>query len=105
MRTWEDARAADVAPQWLAFRQRWRAELATTLAARHTQDFCPRLEALVRDSDTLWTPDQQQLLADNHRHWTRLLVRLGDSLRAADREDVCSGQGVPVLVDTRGGRL
>src|SRR3546814_20003938 len=75
LRTWEDARAADVAPQWLAFRQRWRAELATTMAARHTQDFCPGLEALVSDGETRWTPDQQQLFADNRRNWTRLPVR------------------------------
>src|SRR3546814_20095338 len=58
LRTWEDARAADVATQWLAFRLRSRAEMATTLAARQTPAFCSPLAALVRDGDTLWTYDQ-----------------------------------------------
>lgn len=68
--------------QWLAFRQRWRTELAAILAERHGSDFCPRLEALIRDGDTLWTLRQQQMFADNRRHWTQLFVRLGATLTA-----------------------
>lgn len=85
LRTWIAASPpADEA--WLAFRRHWREQLAQTLQARTTPAFCTQLDHLVRDGDALWTPSQQQVFADNRRHWIELFATLGPMLSDSQRQ-------------------
>jgi hypothetical protein len=82
---WNDMRP-QVAAQWLAFRRRWRDELAATLAQRGGSEFCPRLQRLITASDSLWTAQQQRDFAANRQSWLQLFATLAPTLTQAQRE-------------------
>lgn len=74
------------AAAWLDFRRRWRTALEEALAHRQQADFCPRLQTLLVDGDTLWTPEQRTLFAANRTAWIDLLMALAPSLDAEQRQ-------------------
>lgn len=84
-RAWNAARPLTAA-DWLAFRQRWRDELAQTLADRRHEAFCPRLRALLVDGGALQTAEQRARSADNRRRWIDFFMATGASATPGQRE-------------------
>jgi hypothetical protein len=85
LREHSDARPS-IAPEWLAYRQRRRAELATLLGQRQAADFCPALTALLLDGERLWTDEQKQAFAADRAQWLALWAELAPGLTAEQRE-------------------
>ncbi len=75
-----------IAPAWLAYRQRRRAELATILEQRQSADFCPALTGLLLDGEALWTDEQKKVFAADRAQWLALFAELAPTLTAEQRE-------------------
>ncbi len=75
-----------IAPEWLAYRQRWRAELATILEQRQSADFCPALTGLLLDGETLWTEEQKEAFTADRAQWLALFAELAPTLTGEQRK-------------------
>lgn len=62
--------------QWIANRAHWQALFSQAMDQRHNSDFAQRIETLLVDRESLWTPAYRQANANAEVQARRLLVDL-----------------------------
>ena len=72
--------------QWIANRAHWQAQFSAAMAQRQSTDFAPRIEALLVDRESLWTPAYRQAFSDTEAQARSLLVDLMDQSSANQRQ-------------------
>ncbi|OLF55359.1 DUF6279 family lipoprotein [Pseudomonas chlororaphis] len=71
---------------WIANRANWQAQFSAALEQRQSGDFGPRIERLLVDRESLWTPAYRQAFAHNEQAARSLLVDLIAASTPAQRE-------------------
>lgn len=84
IREWHGARPS-IARDWLAYRLRWRDELAAALKKRKEAAFCDRITALLFDGDALWTEAQRKTFDADRTQWLQMLSALQPTLSAEQK--------------------
>jgi len=72
--------------QWIANRAHWQAQFSAAMAQRQSADFAPRIETLLVDRESLWTPAYRQAFSDTEAQARSLLVDLMDQSTAEQRQ-------------------
>ena len=62
--------------QWIANRAHWQAQFSAAVEQRHAADFAQRIEALLVNRESLWTPAYRQAYASTEQAARSLLVDL-----------------------------
>ncbi|RON11491.1 hypothetical protein BK659_01410 [Pseudomonas brassicacearum] len=62
--------------QWIANRAHWQALFSAAVEQRHNSDFAQRIETLLVDRETLWTPAYRQAYANTEAQARSLIVDL-----------------------------
>lgn len=73
--TWSNA-LGDQNRQWIANRAQWQAQFSAAVAQRQASDFPQRIETLLVNRETLWTPAYRQAYANTETQARGLLVDL-----------------------------
>ena len=72
--------------QWIANRAHWQAQFSAAMAQRQSADFAQRIETLLVDRESLWTPAYRQAFSDTEAQARSLLVDLMDQSTAEQRQ-------------------
>lgn len=72
--------------QWIANRAHWQAQFSAAMAQRQSTDFASRIETLLVDRESLWTPAYRQAFSDTEAQARSLLVDLMDQSSAEQRQ-------------------
>ena len=72
--------------QWIANRAHWQAQFSAAMAQRQSADFASRIETLLVDRESLWTPAYRQAFSDTEAQARSLLVDLMDQSSANQRQ-------------------
>ncbi|AKA26009.1 DUF6279 family lipoprotein [Pseudomonas chlororaphis] len=72
--------------QWIANRANWQAHFSTALERRQDSDFGARIERLLVDRESLWTPAYREAYASTEQAARSLLVDLMAQSSASQRE-------------------
>lgn len=62
--------------QWIANRAHWQALFSAAVEQRHNSDFAQRIETLLVDRETLWTPAYRQAYSNTEAQARSLIVDL-----------------------------
>ncbi|MGE7956740.1 DUF6279 family lipoprotein [Pseudomonas sp. NPDC089530] len=71
---------------WIANRANWQAYFTAALEQRRSSDFGPRIERLLVDRESLWSPDYRQAYANTEQAVRSLLVDLMAESTPGQRE-------------------
>ncbi|WP_347904666.1 DUF6279 family lipoprotein [Pseudomonas purpurea] len=71
--TWSNA-LGDQNQQWIANRAHWQAQFSAAVAQRQASDFPQRIETLLVNRETLWTPAYRQAYANTETQARSLIV-------------------------------
>ncbi|UCR86084.1 DUF6279 family lipoprotein [Pseudomonas chlororaphis] len=71
---------------WLANRANWQAQFSATLEQRQNSDFDSRIERLLVDRESLWTPAYRQAYANSEQAARSLLVDVMGQSTPAQRD-------------------
>jgi len=72
--------------QWIANRAHWQAQFSAAMAQRQSADFASRIETLLVDRESLWTPAYRQAFSDTEAQARSLLVDLMDQSTTEQRQ-------------------
>ncbi|MCU1752429.1 DUF6279 family lipoprotein [Pseudomonas sp. 6D_7.1_Bac1] len=72
--------------QWIANRAHWQALFSAAVEQRHSSDFAQRIETLLVDRETLWTPAYRQVNANTETQARSLIVDLMADSTADQRQ-------------------
>jgi hypothetical protein len=73
--TWSKA-LGDQNTQWIANRAHWQTQFSAAVAQRHSADFPQRVETLLVNRESLWTPAYRQAYANTEAQARGLIVDL-----------------------------
>ncbi|WP_339547285.1 DUF6279 family lipoprotein [Pseudomonas sp. RA_35y_Pfl2_P32] len=73
-------------PQWIANRAHWQAQFSAAMAQRQSADFASRIETLLVDRESLWTPAYRQAFSATEAQARSLLVDLMAQSSANQRQ-------------------
>ena len=74
--------------QWIANRAHWQSQFSAAMAQRQAPDFGKRIEALLVDRESLWTPAYRQAFSDTEAQARSLIVDLMADSSADQRQRV-----------------
>ncbi|POA32536.1 MULTISPECIES: DUF6279 family lipoprotein [unclassified Pseudomonas] len=72
--------------QWIANRAHWQALFSAAVEQRHSSDFAQRIETLLVDRETLWTPAYRQAYSNTEAQARSLIVDLMADSTADQRQ-------------------
>src|SRR5689334_13053419 len=85
--TWSSA-LGEQNTQWLANRAHWQKQFSAAVAQRHSPQFPQRIETLLVNRESLWTPAYRQAFANTEAQARSLFVDLMAESTPAQRERV-----------------
>jgi len=85
--TWSKA-LGDQNTQWIANRAHWQTQFSAAVAQRHSQDFPKRIETLLVNRESLWTPAYRQAYANTEAQARGLIVDLMAESTPAQRQQL-----------------
>ena len=74
--------------QWIANRAHWQSQFSAAMAQRQAPDFGKRIETLLVDRESLWTPAYRQAFSDTEAQARSLIVDLMADSSADQRQRV-----------------
>ena len=74
--------------QWIANRAHWQSQFSAAMAQRQAPDFGKRIETLLVDRESLWTPAYRQAFSDTEAQARHLIVDLMADSSADQRHRV-----------------
>lgn len=74
--------------QWIANRAHWQSQFSAAMAQRQAPDFGKRIETLLVDRESLWTPAYRQAFSDTEAQARNLIVDLMAESSADQRQRV-----------------
>lgn len=74
--------------QWIANRAHWQSQFSAAMAQRQAPDFGKRIETLLVDRESLWTPAYRQAFSDTEAQARNLIVDLMADSSADQRQRV-----------------
>jgi hypothetical protein len=85
--TWSKA-LGDQNTQWIANRAHWQTQFSAAVAQRHSPDFPQRIETLLVNRESLWTPAYRKAYADTEAQARGLIVDLMAESTPAQRQQL-----------------
>ncbi|VVO68742.1 DUF6279 family lipoprotein [Pseudomonas fluorescens] len=74
--------------QWIANRAHWQTQFSAAVAQRHSPDFPQRIETLLVNRESLWTPAYRQAYANTEAQARSLIVDLMAESTPAQRQQL-----------------
>ena len=85
--TWSNA-LGDQNTQWIANRAHWQKQFSAAVAQRHSPQFPQRIETLLVNRESLWTPDYRKAYANTEAQARSLFVDLMAESTPTQREQL-----------------